>query len=159
MERYTWVRFAGRLTPCHTQIWKWSANQWGNGTLYMGSIRGKAHFLPDNAHSNCQHFSGAMEHFIICGFDWHKNSRRHAKTTELGVSNSVGRWMKAQGKLKMQANRIAHSVRIHVGVGQRCRAGDVEPPALPAERTSAGNDSLGRWIKVQAETVQRCKQT
>ena len=27
----------------------------------MGSIRGKAHFLPDNAHSNGQHSSGAMD--------------------------------------------------------------------------------------------------
>ena len=35
--------------------------QWGDGTLHMGSIRGKAHILPDNAHSNCQHSSGAME--------------------------------------------------------------------------------------------------
>ena len=33
----------------------------GDGTLHMGSIRGKAHRLPDNAHSNGQHFSGAME--------------------------------------------------------------------------------------------------
>ena len=35
-------------------------------------------------------FKGAMERFI-CGFDWHKNSLRSAKTKELGVSNSVGR--------------------------------------------------------------------
>ena len=35
--------------------------QWGDGTLHMGSIRGKAHRLPDNAHSNGQHFSGAMD--------------------------------------------------------------------------------------------------
>ena len=34
---------------------------------------------------------GAMERFI-CGFDWHKNSLRPAKTKELGVSNSVVRW-------------------------------------------------------------------
>ena len=27
----------------------------------MGSICGKAHFLPDNAHSNGQYFSGAMD--------------------------------------------------------------------------------------------------
>ena len=41
------------------------------------------------------HFKGAMEHFI-CGFDWHKNSLHPAKTKELGVSNSVGRWIKVQ---------------------------------------------------------------
>ena len=31
----------------------------------MGSIRGKAHTLPDNAHSNGQHFSGAMERYTM----------------------------------------------------------------------------------------------
>ena len=31
MERYTWVRFAGKLTPCHTHIWQQSAHQWGDG--------------------------------------------------------------------------------------------------------------------------------
>ena len=29
MERYTWVRFAGKLTSCHTQIWRRSAFQRG----------------------------------------------------------------------------------------------------------------------------------
>ena len=37
--------------------------QWGDGTLHVGSIRGKAHPLPHNAHSNCQHTSGAMERY------------------------------------------------------------------------------------------------
>ena len=36
-------------------------HQRGDGTLHMGSIRGKAHMLPDNAHSKSQHSSGAME--------------------------------------------------------------------------------------------------
>ena len=36
-------------------------HQRGNGTLRMGSIRGKAHRLPDNAQGNGQHFSGAMD--------------------------------------------------------------------------------------------------
>ena len=31
------------------------------GGVTQGSIRGKAHRLPDNAHSNGQHFSGAMD--------------------------------------------------------------------------------------------------
>ena len=35
MERYTWVRFAGKLTPCHTQIWRRSANH--SGVLDEGS--------------------------------------------------------------------------------------------------------------------------
>ena len=28
MECYAWVRFAGKLTDCHTQTWQRSANQW-----------------------------------------------------------------------------------------------------------------------------------
>ena len=44
------------------QAKKWSVTfHRGDGTLHMGSIRGKAHILPDNTHSNGQHFSGAME--------------------------------------------------------------------------------------------------
>ena len=62
MERYTWVRFAGKLTPCHT-----------------------------HSHGNGQHTSGAMERFI-CGFEWHKHSRCPANRGAEGVSNSVGRW-------------------------------------------------------------------
>ena len=31
MERYTWVRFAGKLTPCQTDTWQQSAHQWGDG--------------------------------------------------------------------------------------------------------------------------------
>ena len=44
--------------------------------------------------------------------------------------------------------RLAHiyrGVRIHVGVGQRCRASrDVESTALPAEKTSARNVPAGQ---------------
>ena len=92
MERYIWVRFAGKLTTCqtphiapvsisvgrwnvthvgsirvgkltscHANTWRRSANQWGDGTLHVGSICGKAHRLPDNAHSNGQYFSGALD--------------------------------------------------------------------------------------------------
>ena len=35
--------------------------QWGDGTLHMGSIRRKAHSLPQNAHSIGQYSSGALE--------------------------------------------------------------------------------------------------
>ena len=31
MERYTWVRFAGKLTSCHASIWRRSAHQRGDG--------------------------------------------------------------------------------------------------------------------------------
>ena len=38
-----------------------SARQRGDGTLYMGSIRGKVHRLPHNTQSTSQHTSGAMD--------------------------------------------------------------------------------------------------
>ena len=105
----------------------------GDGTLHMGSIRGKAHPLP--------------------------KPKRHMAT----VSTPVGRWMKVQGRFKMQVltpycahtrqytvdsagrwrkylgtgRKCAHPrslIRVHVGVGQCCRAVDGEPPALQANK-------------------------
>ena len=39
MERYTWVRFAGKLTPCQRDTWQQSAHQWGpNGMLTAGRV-------------------------------------------------------------------------------------------------------------------------
>ena len=82
MERFTWVRFAGKLTPCHTQIWRRSAHQWGDGTLQWVQICGKAYNLPDNAHSNRQHFSGAMERYT-----WVRFAR---KLTSCHIAHSKG---------------------------------------------------------------------
>ena len=57
--------------------------------------------------------------------------------------HSIGRWMKAQGKVKRRAHR-ASSIEIHVDARQRCRARDVESPAtLPAMSTR--NAPAGRW--------------
>jgi len=61
-----------------------------------------------------------MERFI-CGFDWHKNSLCPAKTKELGVSNSVGRWMKSHRRFKMQALTCWDDAKVtstHTAVGQ-----------------------------------------
>ena len=41
----------------------------------------------------------------------------------------VGRWKEGLNKSKRRAH-IASLIRIHVSVGQRCRAGDVEPAAI-----------------------------
>ena len=82
MERYTWVRFAGKLTSCqtmHIATVSISAGRWN--VTCGGSIRHITHIaLPQHtttvsipvgqwmkcrdihwAHSNCQHFSGAMD--------------------------------------------------------------------------------------------------
>ena len=63
----------------------------GDGTLHMGSIRGKAHILPDNAHINGQHSSGAMERYKWVQFA-RKLSPRPATTHRKTVSVPVGRW-------------------------------------------------------------------
>ena len=70
------------------------------GGVTQGSIRGKAHRLPDNAHSNGQHFSGAMERYIWVRF---AGKLTTCQTPHIApVSISVGRWMKCLGRFKMQ---------------------------------------------------------
>eukprot|EP00964_Phaeocystis_antarctica_P014591 scaffold8060_cov82-Phaeocystis_antarctica.AAC.1 len=55
----------------------------------------------------------------------------------------LGRWRKCLGKGRRRAHRL-RGVRIHVGVGQRCRAPDVESPAiLPIMNTR--NVPAGQW--------------
>ncbi len=59
----------------------------------------------------------------------------------------AGRWMRAQGGF----NRRAHPsslILVHVGVGQRCRARDVQSPAtLPTMSTR--DVQAGRWVRAQ----------
>ena len=146
MERYTWVRFAGKLTPCHT-----------------------------HSHGNGQHTSGAMEEMsrgfkmqTLTSCDATFMSTRTAAGQFKGHS-SRGQWRKCLGRFKTQAltdcdaraqqpvslrassrgqwrkclgkgRRRAHPgclIRVDVGVGQCCRARDVESPTLRAKRTSA----------------------
>ena len=62
----------------------------------MGSIRGKAHFLPDAAHSIGQHFSGAMEEMSqtvqnAITHSLKRQSHEHARNIAT-VSISAGRW-------------------------------------------------------------------
>ena len=64
-------------------------------------------------------------------------------------SKSIGAMDECLGKGRRRAH-ISRGIRIHIGVGQRCRARDVESPTLPAKRTSAFQlGSRGRWMKVQ----------
>ena len=62
MERYTWVRFAGKLTPCHANIWRRSAYQRGDGTLHMW-VRFVWESSPPatQTHGDGQQTSGAMD--------------------------------------------------------------------------------------------------
>ena len=59
----------------------------------------------------------------------------------------AGRWMKVQGMFEGRAD-IGSPIIVHVGVGQRCRAEDVESPAILPTK-SARNVPAGRWMKVQ----------
>ena len=59
----------------------------------------------------------------------------------------AGRWVIVQGNFRRRAH-IASFISVHVGVGQRCRALDVDSPAtLPTMSTR--NVSAGRWMQVQ----------
>ena len=44
-----------------------------------------------------------------------------------------------KGQFKRASTHVACRVRIHVGVGQRCRAIDVESPALPTVRARSAS--------------------
>ena len=62
------------------------------------------------------------------------------------VSISVGRWRKCLGEGRRPAY-ICRFVRMHVGVGQRGRALDVESTALQAKKKRSS--SRGRWKNCQ----------
>ena len=51
-----------------------------------------------------------------------------------------------KGQFKSASTHVACRVRIHVGVGQRCRAIDVESPALPASP-----------VRIHVGVGQRCR--
>ena len=79
-------------------------------------------------------FSGAMEHYTWVRFAA-KLTACH-RTHIAKVSIPVGRWRTCLGKGRRQTH-ILRFVRIHVGVGQRCDALNVEPPALQVKKQSA----------------------
>ena len=58
-----------------------------------------------------------------------------------------------KGQFKRASTHVACRVRIHVGVGQRCRALDVESPALPA--ASARSASMERDLALAMERYMR----
>ena len=59
---------------------------------------------------------------------------------------------RSQGKIKRRAHR-GSLIGIHVDVRQRCRAQDVESPALPAMSTR--NVPAGRWNVTCVGSIQR----
>ena len=71
------------------------------------------------------------------------HSRIYLRQTSHTV-NSAGRWIQVQGYFKRRAH-IA-SISGHVGIGQYCRAIDVESPTI-LPTTSTRNVPAGRWKK------------
>eukprot|EP00964_Phaeocystis_antarctica_P138368 scaffold103055_cov68-Phaeocystis_antarctica.AAC.2 len=60
---------------------------------------------------------------------------QHVLWIELQHRAAAGRWMTSQGQFNVQTH-LASLVLVHVGVGQRCRAPDVESSAtLPTMST------------------------
>ena len=72
----------------------------------------------------------------------HIHKHAHAQQPVSSRASPRGRWRKAHGQFKRRAH-IASLIGVHVAVGQRCRAGDEESPALP--NMSMRNVPAGRW--------------
>ena len=96
--------------------------------------RGKAHILPDNAHSNSQHFSGAM---VESSRNVQKaNTLPHKTAHTKHTLSSAGQWRKCLGRLKMQALTPC----------------DAEVVSTRTQQSiSSRASSRGRWRKVQGK--------
>ena len=86
MERYTWVRFAGKLTSCHRHTWSRSAHQRGDGTLHVCD-GGKA-----TEGSKCKHSHPATQIMST-----------HVQPPVSSKFSSRGRWRKCGRRFKMRA--------------------------------------------------------
>ena len=110
----------------------------------MGSIRRKAHPLPQNAHSIGQYSSGAMEDMSgkvqnanthILGSQNHEHA--HSSQSVQGPV-SRGRWMKVQGNGRRQAHQRSRVVMdIAAFKNSHSVGGDIDTTALRAKKWSA----------------------
>ena len=81
------------------------------------------------------HTSGAMERYMR-GFDFAPALTAFCHNTPQTVSIPVGQWRKCLDKGRRRAHSF-RGVRIHVGIGQRCRAKDGDSPTLQAKKRNA----------------------
>ena len=112
------------------------------GGVTQGSIRGKAHRLPDNAHSNGQHFSGAMERYMHMRGSWVRFGKTHValpRHTANSEHTSSGAMDESSGKgSKVQAHIISGvvmdiaTIKVSHAVGV-----DIHATALQAKKSSA----------------------
>ena len=109
----------------------------------MGSIRGKAHPLPDTAHSTSQHFSGAMEEMsqTVQNANTHKLRRQNHEHAHSSHSQFKD-WFKgamdeSSGKgSKMQAH-ITSGVVMDITAFEVSHSFDIDATALQAKKRSA----------------------
>ena len=85
-------------------------------------------------------------HCKCCNPVRHQRHRRQGNIEAWHGSNSrtAGRWM----KFRRRAHIVSSLISVHVGVGQRCRARDVESPTI-LPTMSARNVPAGHWRKCQ----------
>ena len=93
MERCTWVRFAEKLTPCHTTHTATVSTPAGRWIKLQGNECSKGKHSRSTAHKQGKQrkFSGAMERYKWVRFA-EKSSPRPATTHRKTVSVPVGRW-------------------------------------------------------------------
>ena len=93
-----------------------------------GKFKMKAHII-SSVVMDVAAFKG--RHFV--GIDKDATALRAARAR----SSFIGAMDASSGKVQKASTHPACSVRIHVGVNQRCRALDVDPPTLPAARITS----------------------
>jgi hypothetical protein len=133
MERYTWVRFAGKLTSCHsTHIVKVSTpvGRWNMG---VGSIRRKTHGELPRHTASSEHTIGAMEEM--------SGKVQNASTHPLRSY----RHEHAHNSWSVQGPVQGGDGTLHMGSIR----GKAHP--LPRKHMATVSIPAGRWMKVQGK--------
>ena len=122
MERYAWVRLCTKTHKALRQHTTSSEHANTNGVMHESSWtvqKASSHCQPDWSTRCCWSALRCRRWRVL------RHSANHMSTRNV----PVGRWKEGLNKSKRRAH-IASLIRIHVSVGQRCRAGDVEPAAI-----------------------------
>ena len=186
MERYTWVRFAVELTSCHKThiakvsipVGRWNVTRVGSACKHSPAATPKSRARAQQPVSSRVSSMGRwmkvqgkgrrQAHvrsrvvMDIAAFKISHSVGKDKDTTALRAKSGArnvpsGRWRKYLGKGRKCAYPRS-LIRVHVGVGQCCRAVDVESRALQAKNRKRDIPS-GRWrtcqgrFKMQTLTV------
>ena len=125
MERYMWVRFAGKITVCHRHAWSRSAHQWGDGGhVREGSKCKHAHTVGAKITSKrtavgqvSSRVSSMGQWNVTCGGSICSKGHHLPDTTHTATVNiSAGRWNVMHGFDSRESShpaREAHSKSQH----------------------------------------------